>query len=200
MLYGRTLDRSTGEPRFLRVKPDNGSDLNLISARLVQDCNFKRTKVSKVIIGIGGHRMHLEKLVKLRVAGPGQRTRVVEFYEVPAVSPVDELLVGKEFERKFEDPFTFFWHELPKEALVAVQEEMTVSDVTRTVFRRIDIIDDYLGRRASRTRTHTSPAPTEDRRIRKEKEGEEEQATVAIFRKSAERREQWLVFWVIRPP
>ena len=101
--------------------------MNLVSRRLVKDCEFRRSSVSEVIIGIGGHKTELKKLVKIPLTGQLKKTEHIEFYEAPENSPFDDLLVGRAFEDAFGDPYAFFWDRPPeKDSLIAVQEKLKV--------------------------------------------------------------------------
>ncbi|KAL9091311.1 MAG: hypothetical protein Q9165_004945 [Trypethelium subeluteriae] len=127
VLYGQTMQKRTGKPRNVRIKVDSGSDVNLISYRLVKECGFRGSSVSEFIIGIGGHRTELKKLVKIPLAGQSKKTEHVDFYEAPEESPFDDLLVGQSFDDAFGDPYAFFWDRpLEKDSLVAVQERLKV--------------------------------------------------------------------------
>ncbi|KAF2239945.1 hypothetical protein EV356DRAFT_4955 [Viridothelium virens] len=127
VLYGQTMKKRTGKPHGVRVKVDSGSDVNLISYHLVKECGFRSSRVSEFIIGIGGHRTELKKLVKIPLAGQSKKTEHVDFYEAPEESPFDDLLVGRPFEETFGDPYAFFWDRpLEKDSLVAVQERLKV--------------------------------------------------------------------------
>lgn len=126
-LYGQTMEKRTGKPRGVQIKADGGSDVNLISCRLVKDCGFQRRSVSVFIIGIEGHRIELKKLVKIPLQGRSKKTEHVEFYEAPEGSPFNDLLVGRSFEEDFGDPHEFFWDKPPeRDSMIVVQEKLKV--------------------------------------------------------------------------
>ncbi|KAF2099868.1 hypothetical protein NA57DRAFT_55805 [Rhizodiscina lignyota] len=125
--YARTVHHITAKEYYLEIIEDSQSDVNWISRLAVQKGNFAIVNLPQSVghLCFHGDRYETDEKVEITLFDMMDKSEEIEFLIAPERSPVEELLVGKQFVKAFgRHVHELFSAQLPEgEALIMMQEK-----------------------------------------------------------------------------